>query len=236
MAIYFLEGVGQCVVKIGHSKKDAAGRCSDIQRMCPVPLRIVFIQHSPGTQKDESELHNRFRKFRLWGEWFTFSDEIREYIDAQRSPGLRQEANETVLEQETLYFDPQTLPAYLQCLRRNNTQNIVKATQELCKKLHDLKLMHQGVLSSCQAMGKLIESQSLIVERDADCHTSKYFAEQNVMRAAACIDMATDAIRASANSYEYQKQAQQDRDDLLRYGGNVYCGRPRRRRRPRNYA
>jgi hypothetical protein len=57
------------LVKIG-TTTDLMQRLHDLQRMCPVMLRVLH-QH-PGGYELENALHRRYRSYRKHGEWFDF--------------------------------------------------------------------------------------------------------------------------------------------------------------------
>ena len=71
--VYVIEAVGLNVVKIGVSN-DIAKRLSMLQVGCPASLRLVLTIQ--GDETLEQELHARFAKYRVRGEWFLFADEI----------------------------------------------------------------------------------------------------------------------------------------------------------------
>ena len=72
--IYAIEAVGVDRVKLGRAQ-NVEERLAALQTGCPVELRVF------GRRQDiscaEGELHRRFARSRLHGEWFRFS-EIRE--------------------------------------------------------------------------------------------------------------------------------------------------------------
>lgn len=69
--VYLLRGGDY--LKIGFSKKPFK-RLRELQTSCPFPL--VLVKSFCGPSLLERALHNKFRKYRLEGEWFSASDEI----------------------------------------------------------------------------------------------------------------------------------------------------------------
>jgi len=65
-------------VKIGFAEKSHKLRLKGLQTGCPYPL--ITLATVPGTYKDESALHRRFRDDRLCGEWFRRSDHLMSII------------------------------------------------------------------------------------------------------------------------------------------------------------
>jgi hypothetical protein len=75
--VYFLLAEKTKVIKIGISDNVKA-RAEAIQSMSPD--RLILIGTEPGDEKRESELHEKFSRFRSHGEWFHASDELISYI------------------------------------------------------------------------------------------------------------------------------------------------------------
>lgn len=79
-ALYFLEAEGTGRMKIGITGTSLLpSRLRTLECHSPIPLMCHGYVVSP-TRRIEAEVHRRFRAFRLHGEWFTFSPEIKEYI------------------------------------------------------------------------------------------------------------------------------------------------------------
>ena len=68
-------------VKIGHTKYKyhLEHRLSNLQTASPEFCELLGTM--PGDRAQEAELHHRFRKLRVRGEWFDLKDELREFID-----------------------------------------------------------------------------------------------------------------------------------------------------------
>ena len=81
--IYFAEEVGSDTVKIGISVNPES-RLSTLQTSNPKTLRLIHAFE--GTGEDEAELHERFAKDRIRGEWFTLSEQIKEYLRSAQEP------------------------------------------------------------------------------------------------------------------------------------------------------
>lgn len=73
---YFIHSRGIPVVKIGISIK-VHERLRALQACCPVKLEVVGLMAGDR----ETELHERFANHRLHGEWFSFVEEIRKFVD-----------------------------------------------------------------------------------------------------------------------------------------------------------
>lgn len=72
---YIMEAVGLGVVKIGKAV-DVELRRDNLQSGCPVPLQIICIIN----RNMELELHKRFAHQSTYGEWFNYSNDIREFV------------------------------------------------------------------------------------------------------------------------------------------------------------
>lgn len=81
MAVYIVEALGLNPVKIGYSgQEDVRPRMLLLQTGCPRPLEVRLVIGLWG-RDHEAALHIRFWQYRILGEWFRFSDEIRSWIE-----------------------------------------------------------------------------------------------------------------------------------------------------------
>ena len=76
--IYFISAMSRKHVKIGHTNGDPLRRLSELQ--VANPERLVLLAMQDGRVEDERKLHEKFRDFRVGGEWFTLSAQIRNHI------------------------------------------------------------------------------------------------------------------------------------------------------------
>lgn len=76
--VYFV--VGNNLVKIGATSTDVRMRLTGLQTGSPVPLSLLALQSSSNVYDLERRLHQRFRRFRVRGEWFKFEGPLRAYI------------------------------------------------------------------------------------------------------------------------------------------------------------
>lgn len=77
--IYFFQGECGGPIKIGYSLSPRQ-RLKELQTGYPDLLKVLAIIR--GTEKDEKEMHERFAKFRLRGEWFRPDAELLAEISA----------------------------------------------------------------------------------------------------------------------------------------------------------
>jgi len=75
--VYFMLEEKTNAVKIGTSH-NAKQRLEELQPANPYKLTIIHEER--GNRKTETEFHRRFKEYRLLGEWFEYSQEIKEYI------------------------------------------------------------------------------------------------------------------------------------------------------------
>jgi Fe2+ or Zn2+ uptake regulation protein len=76
--VYFIKNESGKMVKIGYSKNPEK-RLKMLERTLPMSLELVYFM--PGSELREKRLHEKFSKYRIKGEWFIFSDEIKQYIE-----------------------------------------------------------------------------------------------------------------------------------------------------------
>lgn len=83
--VYFVlaEGTSPPLVKIGFAR-DLKKRVESLSTGCPHPLKVVG--YVPGPIALEKELHARFSKFRVRGEWFLYAWEISTYLNGLEFP------------------------------------------------------------------------------------------------------------------------------------------------------
>jgi hypothetical protein len=72
--VYFISNC-RGAVKIGNTSASPLQRLATLQPGSPYPLKIVAIIHTTSHKRLEAELHERFAKQRLEGEWFSMSDD-----------------------------------------------------------------------------------------------------------------------------------------------------------------
>jgi hypothetical protein len=75
---------------IGDGDKVKIGTAGNVDKrlaalQCATARRLGKLLVIPGSFRDENRLHKRFAAYRLSGEWFQFSDEIREFIDQAKA-------------------------------------------------------------------------------------------------------------------------------------------------------
>lgn len=75
--IYFLQNGRRKVVKIGYTR-DHGGRVSSMQSANPEELRVLATIR--GTRLAEAELHKRFAKYNVRGEWFRLEGDLAKYV------------------------------------------------------------------------------------------------------------------------------------------------------------
>ncbi|MGA2257192.1 MAG: GIY-YIG nuclease family protein [Thermoguttaceae bacterium] len=99
---YFIEAIGTSRIKIGKTN-DVPRRLATLQTGSPFRLAIRATTSIP-----ERELHRRFRRDRVSGEWFTFTDEIAALIEEINNP-----AKPTENDTDEFYFTPTQASALL---------------------------------------------------------------------------------------------------------------------------
>lgn len=75
--VYFIKA-GTEFVKIGYTK-EVKGRLSSITVSSPLPISLIGVIE--GGVKKEKEIQRKFKHFRVRGEWFDLSSELKEFID-----------------------------------------------------------------------------------------------------------------------------------------------------------
>jgi len=77
--IYFIQDTGSNAIKIGHSGEPLK-RLAQCQTGSP--HKLIMIGVIDGGPKEERQLHRRFKKFHLRGEWFRGDNRLLEQIRA----------------------------------------------------------------------------------------------------------------------------------------------------------
>lgn len=81
--VYFVESEG--LVKIG-SALEPKKRLAILATAIPYDLKLLFVMN--GGLREETQLHELFKKSHYRGEWFYLSDEILDYIREQKEGGV----------------------------------------------------------------------------------------------------------------------------------------------------
>lgn len=76
--VYFIEGVGTGLIKIGYTGTAIEKRLSALQGSSPVEVKLIKI--IKGTYKDEKEFHNKFSHLRHHFEWYEYKDDLLEFV------------------------------------------------------------------------------------------------------------------------------------------------------------
>lgn len=77
--VYFIEAIGTDTIKIGVTT-NMKTRVSALSSSSPFELCVVY--YFPGSLQKEKELHKKFNHLRVNGEWFKYTDEIKNFISA----------------------------------------------------------------------------------------------------------------------------------------------------------
>jgi len=80
--VYFILAEGADRVKIGIAL-NLLDRSSFIATSSPFPLTVLLTV--PGGHNKEKEYHKRFAHLHAHGEWFLYKDELKEFIESQKS-------------------------------------------------------------------------------------------------------------------------------------------------------
>ena len=77
--IYFLLSDKHNALKIGFTRNNLKQRLKDYFTHTPYDYDVLGA--IKGTMMDERILHRRFVRYKIRGEWFNYSDELREYVE-----------------------------------------------------------------------------------------------------------------------------------------------------------
>lgn len=75
--IYVVGNRAKSICKIGYSKYPFS-RLKSIQVGCPYPITIIALYE--GSKETEKKLHNKFKKLKLSGEWFSLEGDLKESL------------------------------------------------------------------------------------------------------------------------------------------------------------
>ena len=87
MTVYFILAEETARIKIGHTAGKVTDRLKSLQTASPCELRIVFeIPDAPSGV--ERGLHRRFEHLRIHREWFSYAQEIKDFLHSNISYAL----------------------------------------------------------------------------------------------------------------------------------------------------
>lgn len=89
--IYFLLSEIHNAVKIGFTCSNIEERLKDYRNHSPYEYDLL--KTIKGTMFQEKQLHKRFVRYKIRGEWFNYSDELKEFIEEIVSEGLPPQNN-----------------------------------------------------------------------------------------------------------------------------------------------
>lgn len=98
MAVYFARRGNE--VKIGYTGASPISRVSSLQTGCPDKITLYHVLPK-GTVYFETELHRKFRQYRIRGEWFSLSPDIVRFVE--RSKTTQRIVKEIAAEWEETY-------------------------------------------------------------------------------------------------------------------------------------
>ena len=84
MCVYFIQAEQGGLIKIGLSKHPLT-RLEDIQRFCPIKLKLIGIVKNASYTTEQSIQYD-FRQFRQYGEWFEPVPSLKQFIIENAQP------------------------------------------------------------------------------------------------------------------------------------------------------
>jgi len=126
--VYFIKAENK--IKIGYAE-DPSKRIPSIQTSSPFRLEVLLI--IDGDYSVEKKLHSKFQEFRVSGEWFDFTEEIKAFINENLESDRKYEFG----------FETSEFSGNQQLRRLRQTQNI--SSQALGEMLN---MTRQGVFQS----------------------------------------------------------------------------------------
>ena len=116
--VYFLQVTPDGPIKIGFTTGNVAVRIKALQQASPYELR--WIGSFKGKVTDERNAHKRLAKFRLRGEWFHPTQEVRDFVK-EKCPDFSVQST-----LDALFFGKERL-AVLSVLRPHDKYRTIKA-------------------------------------------------------------------------------------------------------------
>lgn len=100
--IYFILDTKSKAVKIGYTTiKGLKRRLENLQVGTPFDLKILGVVW--GNRKIEKQLHEKFDKYHIRGEWFNYTPEFDEYLDECWDFSLIESLEKKLLQKMTSY-------------------------------------------------------------------------------------------------------------------------------------
>lgn len=98
MTVYFIRAGAAGPVKIGFTRGSVAGRRATLQTV--YPEKLLIIREISGYRATETWLHQKFRQFRVVGEWFTLVAEMLTIIPPSEEEIIETRKTETIAAME----------------------------------------------------------------------------------------------------------------------------------------
>jgi hypothetical protein len=121
-------------LKIGYTATNPELRLNQLNAMNPNPL--VLLGSIPGNQEKEKEIHEMFQRYRISGEWFLYSDEIRGFL---LGTGINGELVSSSINSEKAH-QLATIQNLYDDTRRKN-EHLIKSIEKLTRQNEELRLL-----------------------------------------------------------------------------------------------
>jgi len=138
--IYFIKSESGHV-KIGYSENGVEQRINALQ--CGCPFELTLLKAIDGDREQEQLLHRKFKSFRCKGEWFSFTDEIMNFLEKPyklEPPKKRLKSAKIIIPKSAKLIDPiqknvQIKLKNLGIVSYRNLKELTNCSESLAKQL-----------------------------------------------------------------------------------------------------
>lgn len=166
--IYFISADETNKIKIGFSN-DVKNRLKQLQTSCPFELKVLLLIE--GDEAKEKELHIKFKKYRVNGEWFEHVEQLTKFIEENKINDKSYQYN--VSKKYSLLFEEES-KSQMKKIRKHKKMTLKEVADLLNMKPPSVKEMEErevsktislnGLIKFAEAMGYKFEYRFIPIE------------------------------------------------------------------------
>ena len=194
MTIYFISD-GE-YVKIGYTSGNPKERLASLQTSNARQLKII--QTIPGDIYKEQTLHQRFHHLRACGEWFKFTEEIREFINTPKIP--KEPSNSFHVEYLSSDGLDAGVDAWFQRIPKERLNKLLKEVVKCCEQAY-----RRGFQQGFEVCKRVIRNEHPVEYRKSENKWHSIFLKDSKLSLDKALNNISSQICHWRFTYDYHK-------------------------------